>query len=74
VIVSFADGSRLERLRYYASGTLQFPLTPAQIEAKFMDCAVQAVDKDRAGKIFAALQTLGDAPSFDDFWPLVRGA
>ena len=74
VIVSFADGSRLERLRYYASGTLQFPLTPAQIEAKFMDCAVQAVDKERAGRIFAALQTLGEAPSFDELWPLLRGA
>src|SRR6266404_459643 len=72
VIVSFTDGSRLERLRYYASGTLQFPLTPAQIEAKFMDCAAQAVDKERAGRIFAALQTLGEAPSFDALWPLLR--
>jgi hypothetical protein len=72
--VSFSDGSKLERLRYYASGTLQFPLTPAQIETKFMDCAAQAVNKETAGRIFAALQTLGDAPSFDGFWPLVRGA
>jgi 2-methylcitrate dehydratase PrpD len=74
LIVSFSDGSKLERLRYYASGTLQFPLTPAQIETKFMDCAAQAVNKETAGRIFAALQTLGDAPSFDGFWPLVRGA
>ncbi len=74
VIVSFADGSKVERLRYYASGTLQFPLTPAQIEEKFMDCAAQAVSKDTAGRIFAALQTLGDTPSFDMLWPLLRGA
>jgi hypothetical protein len=36
--------------------------------------AAYAVDKDTAGKIFAALQTLGEAPSFETFWPLVRRA
>jgi 2-methylcitrate dehydratase PrpD len=74
LIVSFADGSKIERLRYYASGTLQFPLTAAQIEAKFMDCAAQAVNKETADKIFAALQTFGEVPSFDALWPLLRGA
>ncbi|HEX4552719.1 MAG TPA: MmgE/PrpD family protein [Xanthobacteraceae bacterium] len=73
LIVSFADGSKVERLRYYASGTLQFPLTPAQIETKFMDCAAQAVNKETADKIFATLQTFGEAPSFDALWPLLRG-
>jgi 2-methylcitrate dehydratase PrpD len=74
IIVAFRDGSKVEKLRYYASGTPQFPLTPAQIEQKFTDCAAHAVDKDTAGKIFAALQTLGQAPSFEAFWPLVRRA
>ena len=67
IIVRFRDGSKIERLRYYASGTPQFPLTPAQIETKFMDCAVQAVDKPAAAKIFATLQTFGTAPSSRDF-------
>jgi len=74
IIVTFKDGSRIEKLRYYASGTPQFPLTGEQIEEKFMDCAVQAVDRQTAGKIFAAMQTLGQTSSFDALWPLVRRA
>jgi len=74
IIVTFRDGSKVEKLRYYASGTPQFPLTPKQIEDKFMDCAAHAVDQETAGKIFAALQSLGQAPSFEAFWPLVRRA
>ena len=72
IIVTFRDGSKVEKLRTYASGTPQFPLTPAQIEDKFMDCAAHAVSRDTAGKIFATLQSLGTAPSFAAFWPLVR--
>jgi 2-methylcitrate dehydratase PrpD len=74
IIVSFKDGSKVEKLRYYASGTPQFPLTAAQVEEKFMDCAAQAVNKETAQKIFAAMQGLGTAPSFDALWPLVRRA
>src|SRR5262249_26589182 len=74
IIVTFRDGSKVEKLRYYASGTPQFPLTREQIEQKFMDCAAHAVDRETAGKIFAALQSLGQAPSFEAFWPLVRRA
>jgi 2-methylcitrate dehydratase PrpD len=74
IIVTFRDGSKVDKLRYYASGTPQFPLTPAQIEQKFSDCAAHAVDKETAARIFAALQSLGQAPSFEAFWPLVRRA
>jgi 2-methylcitrate dehydratase PrpD len=72
IIVTFRDGGTLERLRYYASGTLQFPLTPAQIQEKFMDCAAQAVDKDTARKLLAGLQRLNEARSLDLMWPLLR--
>ena len=74
IIVTFRDGSKVEKLRYYASGTPQFPLSAAQVEEKFMDCAAQAVNKETAQKVFAAMQTLGGAPSFDALWPLVRRA
>jgi 2-methylcitrate dehydratase PrpD len=74
IIVSFRDGSKVEKLRYYASGTPQFPLTQAQVEEKFNDCAAQAVNKETAQKIFATMQTIGSAPSFDGLWPLVRRA
>ena len=72
IIVTFRDGSKIEKLRYYASGTPQFPLTPAQDEDKFMDCAAHAMSRETAAKIFAMLQSLGQAPSFEAFWPLVR--
>src|SRR5215470_12098008 len=74
IIVTFRDGGKVEKLRYYASGTPQFPLTREQIEQKFMDCAAHAVDQATAAKIFTAMQTLGQAPSFESLWPLVRGA
>jgi len=74
IIVTFRDGSKVDKLRYYASGTKQFPLTHEQIETKFMDCAAHAVPKETATKIFAMLQSLGQGPSFEAFWPLVRRA
>jgi 2-methylcitrate dehydratase PrpD len=74
IIVTFRDGSKVEKLRYYASGTPQFPLTREQIESKFMDCAAHAVNKETATRIFTTLQSLGQGQSFEAFWPLVRRA
>ena len=52
--VTLRDGRTLEQLRVYASGTRQYPMSPAQIEDKFLDCAAQALAPD------AAKQILGD--------------
>jgi len=70
--VTLADGRTVEQLFVYASGTAKYPMSQAQIEEKFFDCAAQAVAGDAAKKILAMLRTLGEQPSFDDFWPLVR--
>ena len=70
--VTLKDGRSIEELYVYASGTARYPMSPAQIEAKFFDCAKEAVASERAEKILATLRALGDAPSFEDFWPLVR--
>ncbi len=72
VTVSLANGQTVERLRFHASGSAQMPLTKAQVEDKFMSCATQAVDKAVATKLFAALNALGEQPTFDEFWPLIR--
>ena len=64
----------VEELRRAASGTAAFPLTQAQIEEKFLDCATHAVDKATADKILVSLRTLGDTPSLDPLWPLMRKA
>jgi 2-methylcitrate dehydratase PrpD len=74
IIVTFRDGTKVEKLRYFASGTPQFPLTPAQIHEKFMDCAPRAVGQDAATKLFAGLQRLNEAASLDLMWPLLRPA
>jgi 2-methylcitrate dehydratase PrpD len=70
--ITLNDGRKLERAKYYPSGSVQVPMSAAQIKAKFDVCAAQAVDKTAAEKIYATLSTLGDQASLDDFWPLLR--
>lgn len=72
--VTLKDGRTYEETRRAPSGAPQYPLTQAQIEEKFLDCASHAVDQAAAEQILAALKTLGDRPSFDGFWPLLRPA
>ena len=72
--VTLADGRTLEQAWHYASGSAKYPMSRAQMEAKFLDCAAQAVPPDAAKKILATLGTLGEQPSFGDFWPLLRRA
>jgi 2-methylcitrate dehydratase PrpD len=74
VTVTLKDGSKIERAKYYPTGSRQVPMTAAQIKAKFDVCAAQAVDQATAKKIYATLSTLGDQPSLTDFWPLLRKA
>jgi 2-methylcitrate dehydratase PrpD len=63
VIVTLADGRTVERMRYYASGTPQMPLTLAQVEEKFFDCAGHAVDRAAATDIFAFMNRFEQEPS-----------
>ena len=72
VTVTLNDGSKIERAKFYPTGSQQVPMTPAQLKAKFDVCAAQAVDKAAAEKIYATLSTLGDQPSLDELWPLLR--
>jgi 2-methylcitrate dehydratase PrpD len=74
VTVTLKDGESVERMKVYNIGTTQVPMSPAQVEAKFMDCATRAVSEANAQKIFADLNELGSAATFAEFWPLVRRA
>jgi len=74
VRITLSDGQTMEQMRYYASGTPQAPMSQAQIQEKFFDCASQAISANVAKKIFAMLNTLSDQPSFKDFWPLLRSS
>jgi 2-methylcitrate dehydratase PrpD len=71
VTVTLADGRTLERVRYYASGTVQMPLTREQVEEKFFSCAARAVDKQSAGKVLAFLDHIDEQRSFAELWGLV---
>jgi hypothetical protein len=61
----------MERAKYYPTGSVQVPMTRAQIEDKFTTCATTAITPDAAQKVFAMLSTLAEQSSFDDFWPLL---
>jgi 2-methylcitrate dehydratase PrpD len=70
--ITLKDGQAFELRRDYATGSKQMPMTQAQLEEKFLDCAAQAVSADMSRKILAALKAVPDRQSFDDFWPLIR--
>jgi 2-methylcitrate dehydratase PrpD len=70
--VTLADGQTFEQRVDHQTGSIKNPMTQAQIENKFRDCAAQSVKPDVAGKILAVLNAFPAQPSFDDFWPLIR--
>jgi 2-methylcitrate dehydratase PrpD len=70
--ITMIDGQIFEQRKDFGSGSNKNPMTQAQIEAKFFDCAAQVIDADTAKKILAFLNALPEQPSFKDFWPLLR--
>jgi len=72
--ITLKGGQSFEHRRDYATGSKQVPMTQAQIETKFNDCAAQTVSADVARKILATLNSLAERRSFDDFWTLIRRA
>jgi 2-methylcitrate dehydratase PrpD len=72
--VMLKDGRTFEEMRYQASGARQFPMSQAQIEEKFLDCAAHAVSKNTANAILAVLKRVGERPSLRELWPLLRRA
>lgn len=72
--ITLKDKQTFEQRRDYATGSAKIPLTPAQLEEKFMDCAIQTVSADTARKLFAFVRTFNEQPSFGEFWTLIRKA
>jgi hypothetical protein len=62
-----------EQQRDYATGSPQVPMTQAQVEDKFLDCAAQAVSAEVGRKILGVLNRLPDGSS-GELWPLLRRA
>ncbi len=74
VVAVLADGKRVESLITYPIGSQQTPMSAAQIEAKFVDCAVPTLDEGTARRMFATWQTLSAQTSFAGLWPLLHRA
>ena len=72
--ITMADGQVFEVRKDFSTGSNKLPMSQAQLEDKFNDCAAQVMDKGRAAKILAILNALPDRAAFDDFWPLFRKA
>src|SRR3984893_10628131 len=70
--VTLSDGQTFEQRVDHQTGSIKNPMTQAQIEDKFRDCAAQSVNADVAGKIIAVLNGLLGRPSFADLAPLIR--
>ncbi len=74
VKLTLTSGKILEHKVWYASGSVQAPMTAAQNEAKFMDCARLVLRDEQARRVFAWLGDLPKQRSFDELWPLLRTA
>ena len=70
--VTLANGETFEARVDYQTGSIQKPMTQAQVEEKFLDCATQTVSAETARKILAVLNALPARPSLDELWPLLR--
>jgi 2-methylcitrate dehydratase PrpD len=72
VVAVLADGKRVESLIEYPLGSQQMPMSKEEIEAKFLDCAVPALDLATARNTFAVWQSLSTQTSFAALWPLLH--
>jgi 2-methylcitrate dehydratase PrpD len=72
--ITLKDGTVFDERRDYATGSPQMPMTQAQVEEKFLDCAAQVLKADAAKKILATLNALPGQASFNELWPLLRPA
>jgi 2-methylcitrate dehydratase PrpD len=70
--VTLSDGQSFEQRVDNQTGTPQNPMTQAQLEAKFYDCAALSMSRETAGKIVAVLNALPGRASLADLWPLLR--
>ncbi len=72
--ITLADGEVFEQRKDYGSGSNRLPMTTAQIEEKFFDCAAQVMSADVAKKILAILNRLPTGENLNELWPLLRKA
>jgi 2-methylcitrate dehydratase PrpD len=63
VTIARKDGARVSRRVSLAKGQPQNPLTDAELEVKFRDCAIRALPADRVDALVTAIGRLDTAPT-----------
>ena len=74
ITITMINGDKFEVRKDFSTGSIKLPMSQAQLEEKFYDCAALVMDKGRAAKILTILNELPGRGSFADFWPLFRKA
>ena len=72
VTARLVDGSKREVVQQFSFESYKTPLPRAELEDKFFECAGLVVSRTNAQQLLALLSTLGEQPSFERFWPLLR--
>ena len=70
--VTLSDGRMIGEVRYQPSGAADFPLSTAQIEEKFINCATQTIDNEAAEKLLGLLGEFDKQPCLEQLWPLLQ--
>ena len=71
--VETTDGRAFERHVAYPKGEPEAPMSQAEVEAKFLSLAAEAMPEDRARSIIKAVAELDKAPGLELLCELLRG-
>lgn len=73
VTIRLKDGRTLSREAQHARGGPELPLTEEELRAKFMECAVQAIDRDAAEKALTDIERLETLSDIRPLCSILRG-
>jgi len=73
VTVSLRDGSKVSERVTHPRGSAAVPMSPAELQAKFRDCASVCLDKAATERAIELLQSIEQQPSLRDLMVALQG-
>ena len=73
VTIRLKNGQTYTRTAEHAKGSLEVPMTEAELRAKFLECAREAVSESTAGKTLESVQHLETLPDIRPMCQLLIG-
>ena len=73
VTIRLKNGQTYTRTAEHAKGSLEVPMTEAELRAKFLECAREAVSESTAGKTLESVQHLETLPDIRPLCQLLMG-